>query len=205
MSSIFAPSLQASPWLATRFVPSEREPAFSAETKRIAERIDSLRIPSSPASSIRIPGEEEDLPERAFEALAAAKILVSQVAMHLERARRDKLFHHLDVLHDTSEWEEGDRPVAPSSFATFLKVILGLRPRVWPGLGLSHNGNVIAAWTVGRDRLTIEFLPHDYVRWVLTLHVGDDVQRFAGQVPVGALAESLAAYKPGRWLSNEGR
>src|SRR5947207_2982898 len=105
----------------TGFVPNELEPAFSAETRKIARQIDALRIGRSPASTIQASAAEKGLPEQVFEALAAAKILTSQVAMHLERAWRDRLFQQLDTLHDTSEWEEGDEPMRQSSFVTFLK------------------------------------------------------------------------------------
>jgi hypothetical protein len=191
--------------LSTGFVPKELEPAFSTLTKQIARQIDSLRIRSSTGSTIEAPRAEKDPPERVFEALAAAKILTSQVAMHLERAWRDRLFQQLDALHDTSEWEEGDEPVQQSSFATFLKAVLSLHPECRPGLGLSHNGNLVAAWTTGRDRLTIEFLPNDRVRWVLARYLEDEPDRFAGQTAVTRLAEGLAPHRPEHWFCNEGR
>ena len=187
------------------FVPNELEPAFSNETKEIAEKIDSLRIRRSPASITGKPAANRDLPERVFEALAAAKILTSQVVMHLDRVWRDRLFAQLDSLHDTSEWEPGDEPVQESSFATFLKAILSLRAERRPGLGLSLYGNVIAAWTTGRDRLTIEFLPNDRARWVLARYVDGEPDSFAGQIPVTRLAESLAPHQPEHWFNNEGR
>lgn len=187
------------------FVPKELEPAFSIETKTIAGQIDALRIGGSPSSITGASAVEKALPERVFEGLAAAKILTSRVAMHLERAWRDRLFQQLDSLHDTSEWEEGDEPVHSSSYATFLKAILYLRPARRPGLGLSHDGNLIVAWTTGRDRLTIEFLPNDRVKWVLARYEDDEPDRFAGQTSVTRLAEGLASHRPEHWFSNEGR
>jgi hypothetical protein len=144
---------------------------------------------------------KKDLAERLFDALANAKVLTSAVAMHLDRDWRDKLFRQLDSLHDADELEEGDEPLRQSSFATFLKAILMVNPQRRPGLGLSREGHLIAAWTTGRDRLTIEFLPNDRVRWVLARYKDDEPSRFAGQTPVDELAAGLSPHRPERWFS----
>jgi hypothetical protein len=179
--------------------------ALSADTNRIAQWVDSLRKPS-PASLTRtaVVVEGHLLEAKVFEALADAKILTSQVAMHLERSFRDRLFRQLDSLHDTAEWEDGDEPVNRSSFQTFLKAILIIKPERRPGLGLSHTGNLIAAWTTGRDRLTIEFLPNDRVSWVVALYRDntDEPARFAGQTSVSELVEGLAPHRPEHWFSH---
>src|SRR4051794_30233514 len=115
--------------------------AFSAETNEIARLVAKLRNEPSPASlraTARLAPVEEPLETRLFDALAAVKILTAQVAMHLDGEWRRKLFGQLDSLHDPKEWESGDEPVGQSSFATFLKVILSIRPERRPGLGLSH-------------------------------------------------------------------
>lgn len=176
-----------------------------AEWAKIAEWIDGLRRPS-PASLTGTPVEGQPLEARVFEALAAAKILTSHVAMHLEQEFRNKLFRQLDSLHDTDEWEDGDEPINRPSFQTFLKAILTIKPERGPGLGLSHTGNVIAAWTTGRDRLTIEFLPNDRVSWVLARYNDtDEPARFAGQTSVSELVEGLAPHRPEHWFSYEGK
>jgi hypothetical protein len=177
----------------------ELEPAFSSETKRIAEQLDALRIP--PTFRAPQPAPMKDLGERLFDALAGAKVLTAAVSMHLDRTWRDKLFRQLDSLHDLAEWEEGDEPLQHSSFATFLKAMLTINPQRRPGLGLSHTGHLIAAWTTDRDRLTIEFLPNDRVRWTLARYKDDEPDRFAGQTPVSRLAEGLAPHQPEHWFS----
>ena len=136
---------------------------------------------------------------------ATAMKLSASVAMHLNRARHDKLFRQLDSLHDLAEWEEGDEPLQRSSFGTFLKAMLTVNPQRQPGLGLSQAGHLIGAWTIDRDRLTIEFLPNDWVKWVLARYKDDDEpRRFAGQTPVSELAEGLAPHRPEHWFSHEG-
>jgi hypothetical protein len=178
------------------------EPAFSNETKRIVEWVDRLRRPSP--ASLQSEAGGQRLSAQVFDALAAVKILTARVAMHLSRESRDRLFAQLDSLHETEQWETGDEPINPSSFETFLKAILTIRPGRRPGFGLSHIGNLIAAWTTDRDRLTIEFLPKDRIRWVLARYPDDgEPDRFAGQVEVSRLVESLAPYRPEHWFSNE--
>jgi len=180
--------------------------ALSADTNRIAQWVAGLRKPSPP-SLMRTIVEGRLLEVRVFEALADVKILTSQVAMHLGREFRARLFRQLDSLHDTEEWEEGDEPLNQSSFQTFLKAILTIKPERRPGLGLSHTGNLIAAWTTGRDRLTIEFLPNDRVSWVLARYRDntDEPARFAGQTSVSELIEGLAPHRPEHWFSHAGK
>jgi hypothetical protein len=180
--------------------------ALSAETNIIAEWVDGLRKPSPASHTPKTAEKGQPLEDQVFEALAEAKVLTSKVAMHLEREFRDRLFQQLDTLHETDQWEEGDEPLDQSSFQTFLKAILTIRPERRPGLGLSQSGNLIAAWTTARDRLTIEFLPNDRVSWVLARYDDtDEPARFAGQTSVSQLVQGLAPHRPEHWFSHAGK
>jgi hypothetical protein len=139
---------------------------------------------------------------RLFDALAAAKILASQVAMHLDQNWRNELFHQIDSLHDPAEWETDDQPLRGESFSTFLKAVLSIKPERRPGFGLSVEGNLIAAWTTGHDRLTIEFLPSDRVRWVLSRKAEGDTERFAGETGVGRLFSGLKNFNVEHWFDD---
>jgi hypothetical protein len=147
--------------------------------------------------------EGSALEERLFNAVADAKTWTSKVAMHLDPEWRHRLFRQLDSLHDPKEWEEGDRPLQQASFVTFLKAMLTIDPERRPSLGLSHAGHLIAAWTTGPDRLTIEFLPNDHVRWVLSrCYAAEDTARFAGDSLVTRLVDGLAPHHPEHWFSH---
>jgi hypothetical protein len=179
--------------------------ALGKETNLIVDWAKGLQQPSPASASLTSQAvrEEQSLDARVFNALAEAKILTSRVAMHLDRDARNRVFRQLDSLHDIDEWEEGDEPVNQSSFQTFLKAILSITPEQPPGLGLSHTGNLIAAWMTARDRLTIEFLPNDRVRWVLARYLdNEEPARFAGQTNVSQLLEGLAPHRPEHWFSN---
>jgi hypothetical protein len=170
----------------------------------IVRQIGKLGSKSS-TSEINIISTDNAVEERLFDALSRVKRLTAMVAMHLDAAWRQNLFSQLDGLHDPAEWELDDEPVKESSFATFLKAIVEIRPERRPGLGLSQAGHLIAAWTTGRDRLTIEFLPNDQVRWVLSRYYDDEPVRIAGQMAVSRLVEQLAPYEPARWFCRESK
>lgn len=178
------------------------EAAISEATSRFERHITELKSPPSPGALFALLNEKS-IEEKIFDATASVKILTAQVAMHLERELREKLFRQLDSLHDPVGWEPGDLPVQQSSFATFLKAICQIRPKCRPGLGLSSAGHLIAAWTAGEDRLTIEFLANDRVRWVLTRNFEDGPERFAAQTSVARLYERLTPYHPEHWFSYE--
>lgn len=172
---------------------------FSEPARLLEKQIGELRIPPSPGS---MPVVERSLEERLFDATAGVKILTSRVAMHLDREWRNRLFRQLDSLHEPEEWEPRNEPVQGASFATFLKAIVGLQPKKRPGLGLSQAGHLIAAWTNGSDRLTIEFLGNDRVRWVIGRRDEDgQLEQIAGHVNVAALAVALSPYNPNSWFS----
>ncbi len=178
---------------------------YASATKQIERQLSNLKNPTSPAllrlsANQTLEEPDKTLEERLFDATANVKILTSQVAMHLDREWRNKLFGQLDSLHDLEEWDHDDVPIQEGSFATFLKAIVQIKPERRPGLGLSHNGHLIAAWTADQDRLTIEFFQNDKVRWVLTRRIGVETERFAGQTSVSRLVQGLAPYNSGRWF-----
>lgn len=183
-----------------------RQGFVDQEMDVLRKRVADLRNPPSPASlnpsHVVETNETKSLEERLFDATASVKILTSQVAMHLDREWRERLFKQLDSLHDPEVWDAEDNPIQQSSFATFLKAICQIRPTVRPGLGLSHAGHLIAAWTSGKNRLTIEFMRNDRVRWVVSRYPEGELEQVAGQTLVSRLLESLKPYSPEEWLFN---
>lgn len=111
-----------------------------------------------------------------------------------------RLFRQIEDLHDPAEWDERDRPLQAESFATFLRLIAHIRPDKEPGLGLTHSGELIAAWADGRNRLTIECLPNDLVRWTMVRWIDDVRESAAGSTSLQQLLSALAPYGPERWF-----
>ena len=174
----------------------------SVETfQSLAQKIAALSAQPSPSQLVtEDKNKPRTLDEELFEATASAKILTSQVAMHLDAAWRQKIFDQLDSLHDVGEWEKGDSPLQRESFSTFLKAIFLLRPAIRPGLGLSMRGYLVAAWTNGENRLTIEFLPRDKVRWVATVSIDGEFEHTASEMPLSMLRSRLEAYAEEGWI-----
>lgn len=173
------------------------------EAKKLRQRVEALHNPISPAALLPVLAGariHKTIEERLFDATAGVKIFTSQVAMHLDKEWRNKLFQQLDSLHAPEEWDPEDEPIQRESFATFLKAIILIKPTVRPGLGLSHGGHLIAAWTSGKNRLTIEFMPNDRVRWVASRYPEGELEQFAGQTQVSRLLTSLGPYSPDEWL-----
>lgn len=95
------------------------------------------------------------------------------------------LFAQIDSLHDPADWQAGDVPVALDSFRSFLNLLATLMPNRLPGLGVSIDGDIIAAWTSAETItktsaetiLIIQCRANDSVQWVL--YFGDKTVRVA--------------------------
>lgn len=140
--------------------------------------------------------------ERLYDARARCKMKTAEVAMHLNPDWRTRFFYQLDSLMDSENWDEGDLPVTEASFTTLLRLLLLIKPKRRPGLGSTSGGHIIAAWTVGNDRLTIECMPDDTVRWVLSLQDHQTPETAAGQVKLPRLRSVLEPYAPQRWFAD---
>ena len=176
------------------------------EIKTFLKNLDHQTDRSESSRSVFIPktqfSKEKSCAEQLYDALAEAKVMTAQIAMHLDSDWQAELFAELDDLLKLEDWHEDDKPFGGSSFATFLRVILIEKPKCRPGLGVSDLGNLIAAWTNGTARLTLECYPGDMIRWVLSCKIDDEVERAAGETQVRRLPTVLQPFFPDRWFLN---
>ena len=172
---------------------------MSMQAQEIESRIQKLRSPIAP-SMLGSQVDGGSLEEKLFDATASAKVMTSQVAMYLDSQWRSKLFSQIDFLHDVNEWEQGDEPLQRESFATFLKAICELKPKKRPGLGLTFSGQLIAAWTAGSSRLTIEFFGNGRVQWVISRMIDDETEHYTGDTTVNRLAAGLGPHHAEDWF-----
>ena len=172
----------------------------SREAAFIACGQDRLRSGQRPPNAVASFAAANPVEEKLFAALARMKVLTSQVAMHLDRTWRDRLFAQLDRLHDPEQWDDGDDPVDIASFQTFLGMMYILKPDRPPGLGLANEGHLLASWIDGRNRLTIECLPNDKVRLVLTRWIGEERDSDAILTGIDRVRLRLASYEPTCWF-----
>ena len=172
---------------------------MSTQTQEIRSRIQKLRTPMAP-SMLGSQVDKSSLEEKLFDATAGVKVMTSQVAMYLDSQWRSKLFIQIDFLHDVNEWEQGDKPLQRESFATFLKAICELKPKKRPGLGLTSSGQLIAAWTAGSSRLTVEFFGNGRVKWVISRMIDDETEHYVGDTTVNRLAAGLGPHHTEEWF-----
>lgn len=148
-----------------------------------------------------LPIEARAIEEQLYVALADAKIWTSQVAMHLERQARDRLFRQLDVLHEADEWAQGDKPVSLASYQSLVRALLYHKINSRPGLSLMPTGNLLALWVDGEDKLTVEFLPSNRTRWFVQHQSKNGPERSTGTAPLERLRDVLQPYGAERWFS----
>jgi hypothetical protein len=171
------------------------------DSEIIAGRLKSMRslISGTVAdlASVRDPVPEVlELREQVKAKRASFKQLTSKIAMHLDPGWRATLLSTLDRLLDPDDWDDEFKLPSEQSFSTFLRMIIYLHPTRRPGLGLSPNGYFLAAWTRDRDRIVIECIGNDEVRWVLSRTVDGERESGAGKVLLHRVPDVTAAYDP---------
>jgi len=187
-------------WPLLSNIQSQTNKSFlSARTSQLEHQFAQLKSLPSPAKltpSVITRSTEASL----FDATAAAKIMISQVAMHLDNVWRNKLYYQIDSLHEFDEWDPDDKPLQQHSFYTFLRALLQVRPTRFPGLGLSHDGYILAAWISGENRLAAEFLENDRVQWVLTRQLNGEIERSSSTTTLSRWLQCLEPYNPAEWF-----
>lgn len=156
---------------------------------------------SATAAPIELESDSGSALEAALrDSRASFKVLVSRVSMHLGISWLQKLFTQIDSLLDVEEWDTSDPVPSAETARTFIRLLLAMRVSRKPGLGVSNSGNLVAAWTTGPNRLTVECLPHDRVRWVLARMIEGEMERAAGDGKIERLREILTPFDPAVWF-----
>ena len=145
---------------------------------------------------------EETKESRLFNAVAALKMAVAEVSMHLDAAWRTRLLAQIDMLHEPDDWDDSYKPTDLDSFKTFLRLMLQRGPLERLGLGIDDNGHILASWRNGQDMLSLIFLGNDRVRWAVVRHQDDEIESAGGQTSLDRLPTVLQAYNPEAWYGN---
>jgi hypothetical protein len=101
---------------------------------------------------------------------------------------------------DPEDWDFSDELPSVESFRTFLRLMISLGHVRRPSLGATADGDIIAAWVMGSNRLTIECLPADHVRWIVNTKLDGESISAAGRAKIHLLDGLLEPYKPGTWF-----
>ncbi len=175
---------------------------LSGTADRSANNIVSAWIVDNPVrTSQSVIVRERSPAEELFDATAEAKIWASKVAMHLPKEVRDRIFRQIDLLHDPVEWMEGDAPLKLNSFKSLVRSLIFFDMKDRPSLALLPNGRVMALWTHGESRLTVDFMNDDMVRWAVATTDHDVTERATGLTHLTRLQAVLAPYDAGRWFN----
>jgi hypothetical protein len=172
----------------------------SAVVAQLPKTVSSTAVNAAPTQTFGQPLHQRSLSEQLFVALADAKIWTSKLAMHLDRSARDRLFRQLDLLHDEEEWAPEDKPVNLASYKTLVRAILYHQVDSRPALSLMPNGNLLALWRDGDDKLTVEFLPDNRTRWFVQCNSDSGPERVTGTTPLERLRTVLQPYGAERWF-----
>ena len=156
-------------------------------------------------SSSTMPPRATSLAEKLHDARAVCKIKTNNFAMHFSRDWQQRFFAQLDAIMDAEEWDESDQVITEPAFTTLLRILLMLRGKRRPGLGIGPNGNIIAGWTNGPNRLTLECRANDEVRWIISQIVDGRPDTAAGQTTLAHLFQRIVPYNPEQWFTDEGR
>lgn len=134
--------------------------------------------------------------------LAAMKRTLTAVSMYFQSTWRSELIEKLERFHDAEDWEDDRALPSERSFATFLRTIIYLHPTKRPGIGLSAQGHFLASWRRDSDRIVIEFLPNDELKWVLSQTIDGERESGAGINQIHRLPDLIAGYEPDRFFNN---
>lgn len=136
------------------------------------------------------------------EKIATFKRVAASVGMYLDPDWRKRLFAKLDELLDPAEWDSDFSLPSEKSFSTFLRMIIYLHPTKRPGLGLSARGYFLASWVKDQDRIVIECLADDDVRWVLSRNLNGHRESGAGKTKIYRIPDVTEPYEPDELFSD---
>lgn len=181
--------------------------AAGVEARAVEARLASLRKMQTGAASriasvadLKVKGS--NVAEQLRLKLISLKQLASTVAMYFDPEWRIKLFARLDVMLDPDGWESDCALPSEQSFSTFLRMMIYLHPTRRPGIGLSPSGHFAAAWSRGDDRLVIECIGNDEVRWVISREIEGERESCAGKVSLHRIPDVTAPYEPEHLFSD---
>ncbi len=175
------------------------QPASGLLSEHIDQQLKQRTVAESGASH-STDHQNRTLEEALFDTRSSFKVYTSKVSMHLPNTWRKKLFLQLDDLLDCDEWDELDSLPLQHTFATFIRMMLLLKPGVGPGIGVDR-GHIVATWSNSPDTLLIECMEGDKLRWYLRRMQGDSMEKAGGTTTIKRLGEILAPFHPDVWLS----
>jgi hypothetical protein len=170
--------------------------------KLIDDLIQSRRVSGGVISKSAAAPASASLEGRLSERLLSFKKMISPISRYLDHGWRMELLETLDRLFEFDDWDAEFALPEPHSFATFLRLVIHLHPTKRPGLGMSARGHILASWSRGRDRIVIECLANDELRWVLSQSIEGCRESAAGKNRIQRLTDLIEGYEPDRFFKD---
>ena len=129
---------------------------------------------------------------------------ISEISMHLPKGFAAGLNRQFANLMDDDAWEDDDELVSPEAVTAFILTLLSTRTKRRPGIGTNGRGSITGSWTNGDNRLTIECLPNERVRLILSRRRDNgDVERAAfEEMRPERIRAVLAPFNPEVWFDS---
>jgi hypothetical protein len=184
--------------------PASSSSAASGDSKLISALINEPAVSSSAGLTFKGRTQTDDTSLQAQLALKllSFKQMTSPIARYLDPAWQNQLFDTLDKLFAVEDWDDEFALPEEYSFATFLRLVIHLHPTKRPGIGLSVRGHVLASWSRDRDRIVVECLPNDELRWVLSQSIVGNRESAAGKNKIHRLRDLIEGYEPDRFFED---
>jgi hypothetical protein len=153
-----------------------------------------------PPSAISQHGSKsESVQHLLFNNRANLKILVSQVAMHLEKLERDDIFLQLDYLLSENSWVDDSNLLNLKSMSCFLRFLIANGKLKRPSLNITDNENLMATWFGEDGMLSIEFCPDDLVILLISKKDGQSSRNLAYRGIFDLVEKSTAVFDANDW------
>ena len=138
------------------------------------------------------------------ERLRLVHVRISEISMHLPKGFAAGLNRQFANLMDDDAWEDDDELVSPEAVTAFILTLLSTRTKRRPGIGTNGRGSITGSWTNGDNRLTIECLPNERVRLILSRRRDNgDVERAAfEEMRPERIRAVLAPFNPEVWFDS---
>lgn len=129
---------------------------------------------------------------------------ISEISMKLPKGFAAGLNRQFANLMDDDAWEDDDELVSPEAVTAFILTLLSTHTKRRPGIGTNGRGSITGSWTNGDNRLTIECLPNERVRLILSRRRDNgDVERAAFEaIRPERIRALLAPFNPEVWFDS---
>lgn len=121
---------------------------------------------------------------------------LASVGQYIDNVWRISIIARIRELLDPEDWDNDAILPSIDSFKTFLRMAVYVNPSRRPGLAIAPNGNFVAIWANGSDRMFVETRPKDRMRWVLSKQSKAEPDIASGEAGIHRILDVTQPYGP---------